>query len=47
MHEWHTEQSKNPLKLIHEFVGFEFDTDYGGRQEVSRVSITNKVLANH
>ena len=47
MHEWHTEQSKNPLTLIHEFVGFEFETDHSGRQTVSRVNITNKVLSDH
>ena len=47
MHEWHTEQSRNPMRLINEFTGFEFDTDHSGRQEVSRVNVTNKILANH
>lgn len=47
MHEWHTEQSRNPMHLINEFTEFEFDTDHSGRQEVSRVNVTNKILANH
>ena len=47
MHEWHTEESKNPLKLINEFIGFEFDTDYGGKQEVTNVNITKRVLSTH
>ena len=45
MHEWHTNESKNPIRLINEFVGFEFDTDYSGRQEVSNVNITKKVFS--
>ena len=44
MHEWHTEKSRNPLDLILDFIGFEFDTDYGGRQEVTNVMITNKMF---
>ena len=47
MHEWHTSKSTNPLKLINEFAGYEFDTDYGGRQEVSRVKVTNKMFSSH
>lgn len=47
MHEWHTNTSRNPLKLVNEFVGFEFDTDYGGRQEVSKVVTTSKMFPNH
>ena len=47
MHEWHTNESKNPMRLINEFIGFEFKTDHSGRQEVSRVNITSKVLANY
>ena len=46
-HEWHTREDRNPLHLIHEFDGFEFNTDYSGRQKVSRVNVTNKVLTNH
>lgn len=34
MHEWHTNSSTNPLNLINEFVGYEFDTDYSGRERV-------------
>ena len=44
MHEWHTDRSKNPLTLINEFTGFEFETDYGGRNEVKQVKVTNKVF---
>lgn len=45
MHEWHTNQSKNPLKLIDEFMGFEFNTDYGERGEVTKVRLTNKIFS--
>lgn len=44
MHEWHTSKSRNPLKLLEEFVGYEFDTDYGGRLEVLQVKITNRIF---
>lgn len=44
MHEWHTEKSKNIMNLITSFDGFEFDTDYGGRQSVSRVKVLDKVF---
>ena len=47
MHEWHTEQSRNPLNLIHEIDGFEFETDHSGSQAVLRVNVTNKVLSSH
>lgn len=47
MHEWHTNQSKNILRLINEFTGFEFDTDYSGREKVTRVEATNKVFSTH
>ena len=47
MHEWHTNTSKNPLRLISELMGFEFDTDYGGRQEVSKVVTTSKMFPSH
>lgn len=47
MHEWHTNTSKNPLNLINEFIGYEYDTDYGGRQEVKYVKITNKLFSDH
>ena len=46
MHEWHTNSSRNPLRLINEFMGFEFDTDYGGRQEVLHVKMTNRLFTN-
>lgn len=46
MHEWHTEQSRNPLTLINRFIGFTFDTDYSGRQSVSKVSVTKRVFSN-
>lgn len=47
MHEWHTNNSRNILSLIREFDGFQYDTDYGGRQKVSKIVITNKILPNH
>lgn len=47
MHEWHTNSNRNPLNLIDEFMGFEYDTDYAGRQEVSVVKMTSKMFSNH
>lgn len=47
MHEWHTNESKNILRLINEFIGFRFDDDYSGREEVTRVEVTNRVFPNH
>lgn len=47
MHEWHTSSSRNPLTLISEFVGYTFDTDYGGPQEVRNVRITNRMFNTH
>lgn len=47
MHEWHINESKNPLKLINEFDGYEFNTDYGGRQEVKQVKITGKMFPTY
>lgn len=47
MHEWHTNQSRNPLTLINEFTGFQFDTDYGGRLTTREVKITNRVFSTH
>lgn len=44
MHEWHTNTSRNPLSLIEEFVGYSFNTDYGGCQNVQCVKITNRVF---
>lgn len=38
MHEWHTRTSRNPLNLINEFENFEYETDYGERLNVTRVS---------
>lgn len=46
MHEWHTKTRKNPLTLIREFLGYEFDTDYDGRQEVKSVKTTNRMFSN-
>ena len=46
MHEWHTVKSKNPLNLIHEFMGYTFDTDYGGTQTVSNIKMLNRLLSN-
>ena len=46
MHEWHTNQSKNILNLINEFSGFEFNTDYDGRQEVSSVKILSRMCTS-
>ena len=45
MHEWHTRASKNPMNLIDEFLGYEFDTDYSGAQKVSRVKMTDRVFS--
>ena len=44
MHEWHTNTSRNPLNLINEFVGFEYDTDYAGRQRVNKVNMTGRMF---
>lgn len=44
MHEWHTDSSKNPYKLIDEFIGYTFETDYGGSETVSQVKISNKIF---
>ena len=46
MHEWHTSEGKNILSLINEFTGFEFDTDYGGRQRTKGVKITNRMFSS-
>lgn len=46
MHEWHTNSSTNPLNLINEFVGYKFDTDYSGRESISKVKITSKVVSS-
>ena len=47
MHEWHTSKSRNPLDLIHEFTGYEFDTDHSGRLEVTNVKMTNRMFSSH
>ena len=44
MHEWYTDESNNPLDLIKKFTGFEFETDYGGTQEVTDVKVTTKMF---
>lgn len=46
MHEWHIEKSKNPLTLINSFMGFTFDTDYGGQQQVTNVKIMDRLFSN-
>lgn len=45
MHEWHTQKDTNIMALINSFEGFEFDTDYGGRQTVSNVRVTDRVFS--
>jgi len=47
MHEWHTNNSTNILSLINEFTGYEYDTDYAGRQQVEKVNITNNIFSTH
>lgn len=47
MHEWHTNTSKNPLNLINEFMGFTFNTDYGGAEKVSDVKISTRTFTTH
>lgn len=47
MHEWHTSESRNILKLIDEFTGYEFDTDYGGRSKVEKIKITTRLFSDH
>lgn len=44
MHEWHTNTSTNPLKLINEFLGFTYDTDYSGLETVTAVKISNRTF---
>ena len=46
MHEWHTNSSRNPLNLINEFTGFEYDTDYAGMQRVDKVKMTGRMFNN-
>ena len=46
MHEWHTNDSRNPMNLVKQFMGYTFNTDYAGKQEVSQVKITSKVLSS-
>lgn len=43
MHEWHTRTSTNIQALIGHFMGYEFDTDYGGREEVTGITIASKL----
>ena len=44
MHEWHSSSSTNILQLIDDFMGYEFDTDHSGREEVTNVNVTNRVF---
>lgn len=44
MHEWHTSNSRNPWKLINEFIGYRYETDHSGILEVERVRITGKMF---
>lgn len=46
MHEWHTRSSSNPVDLIEEFLGYEFDTDYSGNEKVTKVKITERVFSS-
>lgn len=46
MHRWHSNSSTNILQLIDEFIGFEFETDYNGREEVSNVKISYKTFTD-
>lgn len=46
-HEWHTEEDRNPLNLIKEFIGFKYNTDYGGGQEVTKVNISSTICSTH
>ena len=46
MHEWHTNDSTNILNLINEFIGYEFDTDYSGREKVTDVRITGRTFSS-
>lgn len=45
-HQWHTNTSHNPLKLINEFRGFTFKTDYNGTETVTHIKMTNRVFPN-
>lgn len=47
MHEWHSDTSKNILYLINSFESFEFNTDYSGREQVSRVEVTSRVFSDY
>lgn len=44
MHEWHTSTSRNPLRLINEFIGFEHSVDEG-YATVEDVKVTNKIFS--
>lgn len=46
MHEWHTSKGKDIISLINSFIGYEFDTDYGGRQEVKEVRILSTLFSD-
>jgi len=46
MHEWHTEKSHNPLDLIDEFTGYEYNTDWGGTQKTQGVNVINRMFAS-
>lgn len=45
-HEWHTNQSKNILRLINGFLGFSYQTDHSGTQEISEVKVTKRVFSD-
>lgn len=46
MHEWHTNKSYNPLTLINEFTGFEYNTDHSGRLRTKGVKVVNRMFAS-
>ena len=42
-HEWHTQQGRNPLRLINHFIGFEHEVDEGF-DTVKDVKVTNRIF---
>lgn len=46
-HEWHTLTSRNPMSLINEFMGFSYETDYGGECTVNVVKLSGKIFNTH
>lgn len=44
MHEWHSRCSTIIVQLINEFMGYRFNTDYSGNEEVTNINITSKIF---